>query len=82
MVLLLACTPPETGHDDTQVLAESGDSDTAWDTAWELNGSWPPEPVPLTEFVAHNMDGSQRSAENLDGHVTVMWFYPAAATFG
>ncbi len=25
---------------------------------------------------------SERSAENLAGHVTVMWFYPAADTFG
>ena len=62
--------------------AGSGDDGTA-DIDWDsLNGDVPTDPVSLPEFAATNMDGSSRSREDVLGHPTVMWFYPAAATAG
>ena len=86
MLLLLACTPPDgKGPDDTQALVDSEGvetGETALDTSQELNGSWPEEAVPLPSFTALNRDGSERGPQDLTGHLTVMWFYPAAGTFG
>ena len=62
------------GDDGT---AEGGD-----DGAVDLNGRVPSSPAELPEFSATNYDGTGRAREDLLGHPTVMWFYPAAATAG
>ncbi len=86
MLLLFACTPPDAKpQDDTQALVDSQleeTGETALDTALDLHGTWPEEAVPLPTFTALNMDGSERGPSDLTGHITVMWFYPAAGTFG
>jgi len=63
----------------------SGDdgSGSGTEVDWEsLNGDVPSDPVSAPEFAAVNLDGSARSREDLLGHPTVMWFYPAASTSG
>ena len=47
-----------------------------------LIGSAPAKAIPAPEFVATNRDGTGRSREDLLGHPTVIWFYPAASTAG
>ncbi|MCK6503339.1 hypothetical protein L6R53_08070 [Myxococcota bacterium] len=48
----------------------------------DLYGEWAKEQIPAPQFVATNMDGTGRAREDLLGHPTVMWFYPAAGTGG
>jgi hypothetical protein len=63
----------------------SGDDGSGDDGSTDLdslNGDVPDDPPPLPEFSATNSDGAARSREDLLGHPTVMWFYPAAATAG
>lgn len=47
-----------------------------------LIGQPPAAPRALPDFQATNRDGGARAREDLLGHPTVMWFYPAAATAG
>lgn len=47
-----------------------------------LIGQPPAAPRALPEFRAINRDGAARRREDLLGHPTVIWFYPAAATAG
>lgn len=71
---------------------ESGDGDDGGDDGGDAggddggtvsyNGTVPASPAALPEFAATNSDGSGRAREDLLGHPTVMWFYPAAATAG
>jgi len=75
------------GDDDTPGAVDSGagsgDAGGANDVDPELlNGTVPDSVLPAPEFVATNRDGSGRDREDLLGHPTVMWFYPAAATSG
>lgn len=91
LLLLLACTEPDAGAPpptDTSV-ADSGttdtgadDSGTVLDTALTYNGVPPDAPVALPDFSARNLDGSARGPADLRGHATVLWFYPAAGTYG
>ena len=60
--------------------SDGGGSDGGTDAA--LNGTVPPVALDLPTFAATNRDGGARSREDLLGHPTVMWFYPAAGTFG
>lgn len=48
----------------------------------EMHGTAPTAPVPLPEFTAYAHDGSPRSRADLQGHPTVVWFFPAAGTPG
>lgn len=48
----------------------------------ELYGSYPADPKPAPEFEATNRDGSPRGRADLLGHPTVLWFFPAAGTYG
>jgi hypothetical protein len=98
LLLLLACTAPEQATDaaprDTAVadsgdLPDSGtddsgtdDSGTDLDTALSYNGVPPDAPVALPDFSARNLDGAARGPADLRGHATVLWFYPAAGTYG
>lgn len=65
---------------DTQV-EDSGDPIDSGDVA-SLYGVPPKNPIPLPEFSATNRDGSSRGPENLEGVRTVLWFFPAAGTYG
>ncbi len=48
-----------------------------------LHGTRPSAPVPvLSAFGATNHGGSKRTASDLVGQPTVMWFFPAAKTGG
>ncbi len=47
-----------------------------------LFGTVPVSPLPPPEFRATADDGTPRSRDDLLGHPTVLWFYPAAATGG
>jgi hypothetical protein len=65
------------------------DSDTDADTCPDprvaglsLRGTVPPECLPAPEFSATAMNGEPRGRDDLIGHPTVMWFYPAAGTPG
>lgn len=48
----------------------------------QLHGAYPPSELAAPVFNAANYDGSPRTRDDLQGHVTVMWFYPAASTAG
>ena len=47
-----------------------------------LNGRVIDPPLPAIDFSALNRDGSERSRSDLVDKRTVMWFYPAAGTYG
>lgn len=47
-----------------------------------LHGTLPADQLSLPVFTATNMDGTVRDESDLLGHVTLMWFYPAAGTGG
>lgn len=48
----------------------------------DLYGTLPASNLEPTEFVALNRDGSERTAADLIGQPTVMWFYPLANSPG
>jgi hypothetical protein len=76
------------GVDTAVVGADSASADTSstvTDTAAlesELYGERPGAPVALPDFVATNRDGTVRGPADVRGRPTVMWFYPAAGTYG
>ena len=76
----------ESGDDGDDGGDDGGDAggDDAGDDGGTVsyNGTVPASPAALPEFAATNSDGSGRAREDLLGHPTVMWFYPAAATAG
>lgn len=97
LTLLLACASdpdPDSGDGSTALdggvtadggsAVDGGGSDGGSDggSPGDLYGEWAKEQIPAPEFVATNMDGTGRSREDLLGHPTVMWFYPAAGTGG
>lgn len=85
LFLLLGCVAPEKIGPDTSAVSDSGatDSDTDdTDPTGELYGVPPDAPVPLPTFTAHNQYGEARSEADLVGHPSVLWFYPAAGTYG
>lgn len=47
-----------------------------------LYGSPPEAALPAPTFRATADDGTARTRDDLLGHPTVMWFYPAATTGG
>jgi hypothetical protein len=91
LLLLLACMAkdaPSTPGTDAGDPDGGGGGTTATDDggsdggATGLIGSAPAKAIPAPEFVATNRDGTGRSREDLLGHPTVIWFYPAASTAG
>lgn len=46
------------------------------------HGVHPAAPVPAPVFSVVNQDGQPRTQQDLLGKPTVLWFYPAAATYG
>lgn len=85
-ILAVACAAPDAAKD---VVVDTGGDTAADDTADTgeeipegLHGVAPDAPVALPTFAARNQHGEARSEADLLGHPTVLWFYPAAGTFG
>lgn len=74
--------------DDTSGDSNGGDNgagnggDNGADTSVTYNGTFPKNRFPAPTFSVLNQDGETRTQADLDGHPTVMWFYPAAGTAG
>jgi hypothetical protein len=51
-------------------------------SAVSLHGVRPTTPVAAPDFHALDQKGQPRTKQDLLGHPTVIWFYPAAATAG
>ena len=85
ILLLVACTSSPVDSADARADT-SGSSDTSAgvDTARVVDtvGVAPEVPVPLPVFTATNMDETSRGPADLQGGPTVVWFYPAAGTYG
>jgi len=47
-----------------------------------LTGTLPAQAKPATTFVATAHTGQARTAADLEGQPTALWFYPAASTPG
>ena len=89
LVALLACTPTEVEPEDSGSLDDTDDVAFIEDaieidtgTAGELTGTIPSETLEAPTFTATNYDESKRTAADLRGKATVMWFYPIATTPG
>ena len=84
--LLFACSSSEsTKNTDSsnQVSLDSGlDTDTELDDNQEYFGTAPISQLGVPEFSAQNSDETFRDKRNLIGHPTVLWFFPAAGTYG
>lgn len=96
-LFLAACTadkPDDTADTadsaDTAETADSGDSGDSADSsadggetgAPDYHGTVPSDPTAAPTFSVLNQDEQVRTRDDLLGHPTVMWFYPAAATSG
>ena len=79
LVLLSACSTSKPSDEDSSVFVPSIDSEIPTS---DLNGIVPENALALPQFTATNYDGSSRTAEDLIGNPTVLWFYPAADTAG
>lgn len=87
---LLACTgtssvdgSPQDSTADTNNTVDTGPFDTGPFDTTGLNGEEvdPRLDAPVFDQVLAN-DGSARTQADLIGHPTVIWFYPAAGTYG
>jgi len=89
----IACSaksPEDNAAADTDTPIDSGVSvddsgEVVEDTSAprpDLNGEWVDPPLAAIAFSATNRDGTARSREDLLGQPTVMWFYPAASSYG
>ena len=93
-LFFFACsgTPEKTNADSGSAVTDSAspsdttdtDQSTPIDTATaaELVGTLPDEVLPPPNFAASNYDGQARDQSHLIGQPTVIWFYPAAGTYG
>jgi hypothetical protein len=75
--------PSDTAAADTDTPIDSGEvvEDTSTPPP-DLTGERVDPPLAAIAFSATNRDGTARSREDLLGHPTVMWFYPAASSYG
>lgn len=67
---------------DTGTNVDSGDGGTDEPDLSGLNGRVIDPPLAAIDFSALNLDGSARDRSDLIDRRTVMWFYPAAGTYG
>lgn len=90
-LFIIACSgsPEKSDSSTDSTVADTSDVtdqdqgttiDTA--TAAELVGTLPDDILPPPSFVASNSDGQVRDQSHLIGQPTVIWFYPAAGTYG
>ncbi len=86
--LLLGCsgTVEDSSTPDTTDSGTVDDTDTVADTTVEVPdgtyGQLPSESLPAPEFAATNSDGTSRGISDLTDGPTVVWFFPAAGTYG
>ena len=72
--------PNDTLTVDTEGVEDPPDVDTDPEA---FHGVVPDPEVPPPDFASVvNYDGNPRTAEDLKGKATALWFYPAAATNG
>lgn len=89
MLLLSACASPDGTPDDsaspssTDSVADSGTDSGGTDSgSVALIGTAPTVPKSAPDFELLNRDETPRNRDDLLGHPTVLWFYPAAQTSG
>ncbi len=97
MLLWLACTASEPTNDtsvvgpgDTDPVAQDdsggdggdGGDDTAPFDPSQLAGEWIEEGGGPPLFAVQNHLDETRTSDDLAEGITVMWFYPAASTYG
>ncbi len=89
LLLLFACQSAT--KDPSEVRDTTPTDDTSPETTTEsstsgspgvLYGSTPEEAIPAPEFEVLAQDETVRTRDDLLGHPTVIWFYPAANTGG
>ena len=89
LLFICACTNANTSNKNvledtspTQLETSNSDETTELDDTQEYFGTAPTSDLPVPEFTAHNYDSEVRNKENLIGQPTVLWFFPAAGTYG
>ena len=89
--LLTACSAGSDSDGDTSSLGSGSETGSETgsavgsdpvDVPSGTNGTIPGVTLEAPEFSATNRDGGARDREDLLGHPTIMWFYPAAGTYG
>jgi hypothetical protein len=82
--LLFACTSAKnvdtSTNSDTGIV--DGEPSTEVDDSQEYFGTIPSTVLPVPDFTAQNYDEELRDKNNLVGQPTVIWFFPAAGTYG
>ena len=87
LIAMLACSgdPSDTSQADTtdtaETIADSGNDSTV-EIPDETYGQTPATSLPAPEFSATNYDGTSRGIDDLTDGPTVVWFFPAAGTYG
>lgn len=74
----------DSGADTADSGGETGDTADSGDTGLpaDLHGTVPDAATPAPEFSVLNQDEQVRTRDDLLGHPTIVWFYPAAGTSG
>ena len=82
--LLLGCsgTVEDSSTPDTTDSGTVADTDTTVEVPDGTYGQLPSESLPAPEFAATNSDGTSRGISDLTDGPTVVWFFPAAGTYG
>jgi len=85
-MLLVGCTAPKddasADGNDTAVSSDGGSDTEGSELPDGLHGELVDPRLPVPDFVATNRDGTSRGPADLTDGPTVMWFYPAAGTYG
>ena len=87
LIVMLACSGDldDTSQADTidtaGSAADSG-SDSTVNIPDETHGQVPATSLPAPVFSATNYDGTSRGIDDLTDGPTVVWFFPAAGTYG
>ena len=86
LAMSLGCGGSDDKSDSGTAVAMDADADADADADVDLpsglNGTVVDPRRPVPEFSATNRDGSARGPADLTDGITVMWFYPAAGTYG
>ena len=84
--LLFACSSSESvkkmGSSDPVSLDSGVNTSTEPDDNQEYFGTIPTSQLVAPDFSAQNYDEGLRDKNNLIGQPTVLWFFPAAGTYG
>lgn len=87
LALLMACNrgTPVSGTAGSEESIPTDGADTQVEAPVNtdaLHGTAPEVALGLPEFAARNADDSPRGPDDLRGHPTVLWFFPATGTPG